>query len=54
MAEREITLKIEGMTCASCVAKIDGALREVSGVVEALEKNGRKESRKKSRKIKVE
>lgn len=35
MAEREITLKIEGMTCASCVGHVEEALREVSGVVDA-------------------
>ncbi|MFQ5683323.1 MAG: heavy metal translocating P-type ATPase [Candidatus Binatia bacterium] len=35
MAEREITLKVEGMTCASCVAHIETALRELPGVGEA-------------------
>jgi Cu+-exporting ATPase len=29
------TLPIEGMTCASCVQKVENALREVSGTVEA-------------------
>ncbi|MBI2985358.1 MAG: copper-translocating P-type ATPase [Deltaproteobacteria bacterium] len=35
MAERELTLKITGMSCASCVAHIEKALSEVSGVREA-------------------
>jgi Cu+-exporting ATPase len=35
MAEQELTLKIQGMSCASCVAHIEEALSEVSGVVEA-------------------
>ncbi len=35
MAEREITLKVEGMTCAACVMHIEGALQELSGVREA-------------------
>jgi copper chaperone len=28
----EITLKVTGMTCASCVRHVDRALREVDGV----------------------
>ncbi|MFQ5849557.1 MAG: heavy metal translocating P-type ATPase [Candidatus Binatia bacterium] len=35
MAERETTLKIEGMSCASCVAHIEEALRGLPGVREA-------------------
>ena len=31
----KITLPIGGMSCASCVTKIEGALRDVSGVVSA-------------------
>jgi copper chaperone len=30
----ETTLKVEGMTCRSCVRHVDGALREVEGVCE--------------------
>jgi copper ion binding protein len=30
----ETTLKVEGMSCPSCVRHIDGALREVKGVRE--------------------
>ena len=29
---RETTLDVLGMTCRSCVAHVDGALREVDGV----------------------
>ncbi|MDP2727738.1 MAG: copper ion binding protein, partial [Dehalococcoidia bacterium] len=31
----KITLPIEGMTCASCVARVEGALKEVDGVLSA-------------------
>ncbi|MCC6132054.1 MAG: heavy-metal-associated domain-containing protein, partial [Acidobacteria bacterium] len=30
-----LELTVEGMHCASCVARIEGALRKVSGVVSA-------------------
>ena len=33
--EREIVLDIEGMTCASCVNKVERALGDVEGVAEA-------------------
>ncbi|MDW8140969.1 MAG: heavy metal translocating P-type ATPase [Candidatus Bipolaricaulota bacterium] len=33
--ERSITLPIEGMSCASCVAKVEKALQHVPGVLEA-------------------
>jgi len=32
----EITLEIQGMTCASCVAHVEGALKELPGVQEAV------------------
>ena len=32
----EITLDVRGMTCASCVAHVEGALKELSGVQEAV------------------
>ena len=32
----ELTLEVRGMTCASCVAHVEQALRGVSGVVEAV------------------
>ena len=32
---RRVTLPVEGMTCAACVSHVEGALREVSGVVSA-------------------
>ena len=35
MAEQELTLRISGMTCASCVAHIEEALSEVAGVQDA-------------------
>ena len=35
MAEQELTLKISGMSCASCVAHVEDALSEVPGVVDA-------------------
>lgn len=35
MAVREIRLHIEGMSCAGCVARVERALRQVSGVREA-------------------
>ena len=31
----ELALKVEGMTCASCVARVEKALRKVPGVVDA-------------------
>ena len=35
MADQEIFLKIEGMTCGACVGHVGEALREVAGVIEA-------------------
>jgi Cu+-exporting ATPase len=35
VASRHVELVIEGMTCASCVARIERALRKVPGVIEA-------------------
>jgi len=35
LATREWTLPIEGMTCASCVARVEKALKKVPGVVSA-------------------
>ena len=35
VATREVELPIEGMTCASCVARVERALRKVRGVVDA-------------------
>ncbi|MBI4789091.1 MAG: copper-translocating P-type ATPase [Chloroflexi bacterium] len=35
MALQQVTLPIEGMTCASCVAHVEGGLNEVSGVTKA-------------------
>ena len=35
MVEQELTLKIGGMTCASCVAHVEDALSQVEGVAEA-------------------
>src|SRR4030066_274486 len=32
----ELTLDVRGMTCASCVAHVEGALKELSGVQEAV------------------
>jgi Cu+-exporting ATPase len=32
----EVTLEVRGMTCASCVAHVEGALRELRGVEEAV------------------
>ncbi len=32
----EITLDVRGMTCASCVAHVEGALKELTGVQEAV------------------
>jgi len=32
----EITLDVRGMTCASCVAHVEGALKELTGVQEAI------------------
>ena len=31
----EITLRIDGMTCASCVGRVERALRGVPGVIDA-------------------
>jgi Cu+-exporting ATPase len=35
MAEQEISFKVSGMSCASCVTNIEGALRSVEGVQQA-------------------
>ncbi|WP_028996575.1 heavy metal translocating P-type ATPase [Azohydromonas australica] len=35
VAHRTLSLRIEGMTCASCVARVERALRRVPGVLEA-------------------
>ncbi|WP_136418433.1 heavy metal translocating P-type ATPase [Herbaspirillum sp. ST 5-3] len=35
VAQQEIDLDVEGMTCASCVGRVEKALRKVSGVVDA-------------------
>jgi P-type Cu+ transporter len=35
MSEKEVTLQVSGMTCASCVANIEEALRSVEGVHQA-------------------
>jgi Cu+-exporting ATPase len=35
IAEREVALRIDGMTCASCVARVEKALAKVPGVVAA-------------------
>lgn len=32
---QEINLQVSGMTCASCVAHVEGALRDLSGVIDA-------------------
>ncbi len=32
---RRVTLPVEGMTCAACVSHVEGALKEVAGVVSA-------------------
>src|SRR3972149_8644587 len=32
---KKLTLPVKGMTCASCVAHVEGALQEIPGVVEA-------------------
>ncbi|MGC8945931.1 MAG: heavy-metal-associated domain-containing protein, partial [Anaerolineae bacterium] len=34
MAEQRISIPVRGMTCASCVAHVEGALRGVDGVEE--------------------
>ena len=34
-APQTLDLKVEGMTCASCVARVEKALRKVPGVVDA-------------------
>jgi Cu+-exporting ATPase len=36
IANTEITLDIRGMTCASCVAHVEGALKELQGVQNAV------------------
>jgi copper chaperone CopZ len=35
MSENHIILKVEGMTCGHCVGRVQKALDEASGVVEA-------------------
>ena len=35
IAQQEIDLDIEGMTCASCVGRVEKALRKIDGVIEA-------------------
>jgi len=35
LAHQEITLEVEGMTCASCVGRVEKALRKVPGVLRA-------------------
>ncbi|HEY4541798.1 MAG TPA: heavy metal translocating P-type ATPase [Noviherbaspirillum sp.] len=35
VAQQEINLDIEGMTCASCVGRVEKALRKVNGVLDA-------------------
>ena len=35
VAQREIDLDIEGMSCASCVGRVEKALRKVDGVIDA-------------------
>jgi Cu+-exporting ATPase len=35
VAQQEITLDIEGMTCASCAGRVERALRKVDGVLDA-------------------
>jgi Cu+-exporting ATPase len=32
---QEINLQVSGMTCSSCVAHVEGALKDLSGVIEA-------------------
>ena len=34
-AEARVSLPIEGMTCASCVGRVEAALNKVEGVVNA-------------------
>jgi copper chaperone CopZ len=36
MSSRQITLTVQGMTCASCVAHVEGALSELPGVESAV------------------
>src|SRR3990167_932849 len=36
MTTKQITLPIAGMTCASCVSHVEGALKNLSGVAEAV------------------
>ena len=33
--KKQVTLRVDGMTCASCVAHVEGALKEVDGVADA-------------------
>jgi Cu+-exporting ATPase len=35
VAPAQVTLRVTGMTCASCVARVERALRRVPGVLEA-------------------
>lgn len=35
VAQQEVTLAIEGMTCASCAGRVERALRKVAGVLDA-------------------
>ncbi|MFH1140649.1 MAG: copper ion binding protein, partial [Chloroflexota bacterium] len=32
---KQVILRVDGMTCASCVAHVEGALKEVDGVADA-------------------
>src|SRR5579859_894269 len=34
-AERQVELEVEGMSCASCVGRVERALRQAPGVLEA-------------------
>ena len=34
-AQRQITFRVDGMTCASCVSHVGNALKEVPGVSDA-------------------
>ena len=35
IGKKQIVLRVDGMTCASCVAHVEGALKEVDGVADA-------------------